>query len=222
MTPKTHQHAVEVLRQQGSRRIQTEQVAVIDDGNQIAQLLRFVHVVGGEHHRLALGLDRLYSLPEVVARLGSVLWWAHPETAVRDPRAGPEPAAGADAGPGELATVPVDELAQGAQIDEQLPWQGIGVEAGEQAQGIAHRQEILQRRVLELDADAGAIIRAARGAVKQDLAAVRGEDPPAFLWSWSCPPVRAEQAEAAAGGNGKLSPSTALTPGKCLTDRRPR
>ena len=59
-----------MLRQQGSRRIQTEQVAVIDDGNQIAQLLRFVHVVGGEHHRLALGLDRLYSLPEVVARLG--------------------------------------------------------------------------------------------------------------------------------------------------------
>ena len=43
---------------------------MIDDGNQIAQLLRFVHVVGGEHHRLALGLDRLYSLPEVVARLG--------------------------------------------------------------------------------------------------------------------------------------------------------
>jgi hypothetical protein len=31
---------------------------------------------------------------------------------------------------------------------------GIGIEAGEQAQGIAHRQKILQRRVLELDADA--------------------------------------------------------------------
>ncbi|MGR9071296.1 hypothetical protein ACP6ES_30670, partial [Klebsiella quasipneumoniae] len=49
--------------------IQAEQMAVIDDGNLIAQLLGLVHVVGGEHHRLALRLDRLDALPEVVAGL---------------------------------------------------------------------------------------------------------------------------------------------------------
>lgn len=119
---------------------------------------------------------------------------------------------------GELATVPVDELAEGAQLDEQLPRQGVGIEAGEQAQGIAHRQKILQRGVLELDADAGTIVGAAWRAVKQDLAAVRGEDPLQQLYGGGLArPVRAEQAEAAAGGNGKVEPVHRLYPGKCLT-----
>ena len=68
---KAHQHTVKMLGQQGDRGIQAEQMAVIDDGNLIAQLLGLVHVMGRKHHRLALRLDRLDALPEVVTGLGS-------------------------------------------------------------------------------------------------------------------------------------------------------
>jgi topoisomerase IA-like protein len=59
---------------------------------------------------------------------------------------------------------------------------------------------------------------AARGAVKQDPAAVRGEDPSSGSMVVVLPapfgPSRPKQLPA---GMAKLSPSTALTPGKCLT-----
>ena len=176
--------------------------------------------MGGEHHRLALGLDRLYPLPEVVAGLGIQPCGGFVQKQQFGiPEQGQGQQQALTLAPRELATVPVDELAQGAQIDEQLPWQGIGVEAGEQTQGIAHRQEILQRRVLELDADAGAIIRAARGAVKQDPAAVRSEDPLQQLDGRGLArPVRAEQAETAAGGNGKAEPVHRLDAGEVLDE----
>ena len=213
-----HQYAVKVLGQQGRRCIQAEQVAVIDDGDAIAQLLRLVHVVGGEHHRLALGLDGLDPLPEVVARLGI------------QPRGGfiqKQQLGIAEQGQrqqqpltlsaGELAAVSVDKLAEGAQLDEQLPRQGVGVEAGEQAQGVPYRQKILQRRVLKLDADARAVIGATGGAMKQDLATVRGEDPLQQLYGGGLArPVRTEQAKTAAGGDGKAEPVHRLHAGEVL------
>ena len=220
MSRKAHQHAVKMLGQQGDRGIQAEQMAVIDDGNLIAQLLGLVHVVGGEHHRLALRLDRLDALPEVVARLGI------------EPRGGlvqKQQLGVAEQGQrqqqplpltaGELAAVPIDEFSQRTQLDELGLGQGGRVEAGEQPQGIAHRQEILQRRVLELDADARAVVGTAGGSVEQDLAAVRGEDPLQQLDGGGLArPVRAEQAETAAGGNGKAEPVHRLDAGEVLDE----
>ena len=195
-------------------------MTVIHDGDAIAQLLRLVHVVGGEHHRLALGLDRLDPLPEVVTSLGIQPcggFVQKQQFGVAEQGQGQQQALTLAAG--ELAAVPVDELAKGAQLDEQLPWQGVGIEAGEQAQGVAHRQKILQRRVLELDADAGAIVGAAGGAMKQDLAAVRGEDPLEQLYGGGLArPVRAEQAETATGGNGKAESVHRPDTGKVLDE----
>jgi holin-like protein len=74
MSRKAHQHAVKMLGQQGDRGIQAEQMAVIDDGNLIAQLLGLVQL--DDVKEVGLFLTGIFPLLFVPAAAGVMELWA--------------------------------------------------------------------------------------------------------------------------------------------------
>ena len=170
-------HVLEVLTQQLRGRAHGDDVAVIHDGDDVAQEVRLLHVVGGEDDGLAARLDGADQVPEVVTRLrvetrrGLVeeqhLGIVHQRDAEQQPL---------QLATRELAVVTVLQLFQRADADDLVDVCAARVEVPEEQQAFAHREEFLQRRLLELDA--GFLAKASTGglAAIQHFARRRGQN----------------------------------------------
>src|SRR5205823_7695918 len=105
---------------------------------------------------------------------------------------------------GELAGVAPRELLQGAQADELIDLEPVGVEPAEQRDRLAHGEKVLQRGPLEENAGVLAKARAERLAAVAYLAGGRRQDPLHDLDGGGLAgAVRAEQAETDAFGHAE-------------------
>src|SRR5438067_1294705 len=177
----------------------------IHDGDLIAQELRLLHVVGRQDDGLAARLDRLHQLPEIASRLriesgGRLIEEQHRRIVdERDREQQPLLLAA-----GELAGVAPRELLQGAQADELIDLEPVGVEPPEQRDRLAHGEKVLQRGPLEENAGVLAKARAERLAAVAYLAGGRRQDPLHDLDGGGLAgAVRAEQAETDAFGHAE-------------------
>src|SRR5690348_11568091 len=177
LTRQLQQHLREVLAQQPPRRTLRDDAAVIEYHDLIAQQLGFFHVVGREDDGLALRLDRLHQLPEVAPRLrieaGRRLI-EEQHIGIVDERDGEQQALLLPAG--ELAIVAPGELLERAQAQHLVDRQPVVVQSAEQADALAHREEILQCSLLEEDARLLPEATAERLAPVAHLARARWED----------------------------------------------
>ena len=79
-----------------ARRAVGDDAAVVDDGDPVAEPLGLVHVVGGEEHGAAAGLEAVHDVPHLPARLRDRgRWWARPGTAAPGRPPGRRPRRGA-------------------------------------------------------------------------------------------------------------------------------
>ena len=72
--------------------------------------------------------------------------------------------------PGELAAVTVGELLERAQADDLLDVEAVRVQAAKQRDALAHREEVLQRGLLEQNTGLLPKARSERLAAVADLA----------------------------------------------------
>jgi hypothetical protein len=171
------QYLCEVLVQQPPRRTLRDDAAVIEYHDLIAQQLGLFHVVGREDDGLALRLDRLHQLPEVAPRLrieSGCRLIEEQHVGVVDERDGKQQPLLLSAG--ELAIVAPGELLERAQAQQLIDRQPVVVQPAEQTDALAHREEILQCRLLEEDARLFPEAAARRLAPVADLARGRRED----------------------------------------------
>ena len=140
-------------RDELARRALRDDAAAVDDGDAVAQDPRFVHVVGGQQDAAARGPELLQHRPELPARLrvepgrGLV---EEQQLGVADERA-PH---------GQPLPLPARQLAdprarlgleaQGRQHRRRRT--SPAVERPEQAQGLPHRQPLVELRLLQVDA----------------------------------------------------------------------
>ena len=154
---------VEVLLEQARGRALGDDAAAVHDGDLVAQEVGLFHVMGRQQHRAAFRLDGADQVPEVVAGLrieagGRLVQEQH--LRVVDERDRQQQAL--QLPPGQLAVVALRDLLERAQGDQLVDVAAARIEPPEQLQGLAHGQEVLQRRLLELDAGLGAKPRAER------------------------------------------------------------
>ena len=172
------QHDIaEVLLEQQLRSALRNDLSVVHDRDLVAERVGLVHVVRGQHDRLAAGLDQIDEVPEVPARLRVEAGRGFVEEehlrVIDDRERHQEPLALAA---GKLARVPVEELFEAAETDDLRHVHGPGIEVLEQPQGLAHGQEFLERRDLELDARFSPERRTHRRAFVQSGAGVASLD----------------------------------------------
>src|SRR5207245_9665083 len=205
LSRQLEQHLREVLVQQPAGRALGDDVTAIHDGDLIAQELRLLHVVGRQDDGLAARLDRLHQLPEITSRLriesgGGLIEEQHRRIVdERDREQQPLLLAA-----GELAGVAPRELLQGAQADELIDFEPVGVEPAEPRERLARGETVLQRGPQEENAGVLAKARAERLAAVAYLAGGRRPDPLHDLDGGGLAgAVRAEQAETDAFGDRK-------------------
>ena len=177
--------------------------AAVHDRDDVAEVVGLLHVVRGQQDRAALGLDRPDQLPEVVARLrieaGRRLVEEQDARVVGE---GDREQQALHLAAGELAVVAVGDLLERAGPDQLVDVAPARVQAREQGERLAHRQEVLERRLLELDAGLRAKLRAERLAAIQHLAGRRLRDALHHLDGRGLAgAVRAEQPEALSFGD---------------------
>lgn len=118
---------------------------------------------------------------------------------------------------GEFAIVAIEQLFQRADLNHLVEIRRFFVEIVEQAQRLAHREEILQRGGLELDAHLLLEVSAARYTAIEHLTRTGRDDTLHDLDGGGFPrAIGPQNAEADPSGMAKLTPSTAITPGYCL------
>jgi len=195
------QHAVvEVIGQQLLRGAAGNDVTMVHDRDVVAEQVSLLHIMRGQHHGLAAGLDRLHQIPEIAPRLrieagGRLV--EEQQVGIVDQGDRQQHALALAAG--QLAVIAVEELFQVAGLDQLLDRRAVVVQRVEEAEVLAHGQEILQRGVLELDADPLAVVRVQRAAAVADFAR-RGPHQPFehFHGGALAGTVGPEQAQAAA------------------------
>ncbi len=196
---------VEVLLEQARRRPLRDDEPAIHDRDDVAEVVRLFHVVRRQQDRPALGLDGPEQLPEVVAGLrieaGRRLVEEQDARVVgegdREQQALHLPA-------GELAVVAVGDLLERAGHDQLVDVAPPRVQAREQRERLAHRQEVLEGRLLELDPGLRAKLRAERLAAIQHLAGRRLRDALHHLHGRGLAgAIRAEQSEALSFRDGE-------------------
>ena len=127
---------------------------MVHDGHAVAQLGGFLHVVGREHDRLALGLESFDQVPERAPRLrvqtsGRLV--QEDQFRVVDQCQGDRQTLLLT--PRELHRSRPGALAQVDRVDQLLGRQMVGVETAEEIQQFGDRQARIQRHTLELDSD---------------------------------------------------------------------
>ncbi len=201
-------HVIVVVLQQFVRRTVCNDLSVIHDRDAIAQHVRFFHIVRRQHDRRSIALYRLDHVPEVAARLrvqaGGRLVQKHEGRIVdqrnRKQQSLPLPT-------GQFARVAVEDIAEGAGLDQGVALIRAAVEPVKEFEGLSDRQEILQSRALELYA--GLLVKLAphRFAAKVHLAGSRGDDAFHHLDSRCLAgAIRAEKADALSGFDGERYP----------------
>ena len=135
------------------RRALPDDVSLVHDGDLVAQDLRFVHVVGREDNRRAVGPDVLHESPEIAACLrvepGCRLIKKDQLRVVHEchgqQQALPLPT-------GQFPVIPIQQIAQRALLDNVVQVSPTVVQRAEHLQGLADRNVVLKRRILELNA----------------------------------------------------------------------
>jgi hypothetical protein len=146
-------HTAEVLLEQRLRRTLCDDLSVVHDRDLVAERVGLVHVVRGQNDRLVPGFDKIDEVPEIPSRLGVEAGRGLVEEEhfriIDNGEGHQEPLTLAA---GKFSRVPIEELIKAAQADDLLRVHGMGIKVLEQPQCLAHGQEFLQRRDLELDA----------------------------------------------------------------------
>ena len=145
-----------VFLDQSRRRVDVEDAALLDDGDTIAQPLRFFHQVRGEKHRLAAVANAAHQIPNRAARLrvetGRQLVEKHDLGLVDQCERDEQPlllAAGQRHEP-RLAFFGEPQLVEQAIAIRR----GLAVQVCPQVHRFPHLDAFLELRLLQLDADA--------------------------------------------------------------------
>ena len=151
-----------------------DDATAVHDGEHVAQKLRLLHVVRGQHNGAPLGADLIDQSPQVAPRLrieACGRFIQKQNLGVVDQRECEQAALALTAG--ELGDVAIQKGLELADGDKLLEWAGAWIHRGKRAQRVVHGQKIHQRRGLKLDPDAALKARVARCAPIQHLASRR-------------------------------------------------
>jgi len=150
---KFDNQAIVLFAQQRLWRALCHDLSGVHDRYFVAQHLGLIHVVCCQQHRCTAGPNTLYQVPEIAPRLRvQARGWFVKKNDARavDQSDGEQQALSLPTG--ELAVVSVQQVAQGALLDDLFDIGLSFIQGTEHLNGFADRDEVLQRRILKLNA----------------------------------------------------------------------